>query len=123
MSATTGNVGSDEAGMSYRISVARGIAGNDAGSLWERSAVSQAQIEIDSTLRFESEVGYGLYGRNGLYAPYAGLGFQEGSERSYRMGVRFTNDLAVSYGMELERRKRGGIAPDHRIMLSGSTRW
>ena len=118
----TGNMGNDNAGMSYNVSLARG-SGNKVGSIWERSAVSQAQLAIDSTLRFESEVGYGLYGRSGLYTPYIGLGFQEGGDRSYRMGVRFSNDLAVTFGMELERREPKRTAPDHRVMLTGATSW
>ena len=118
----TGNMGNDNAGMSYNVSLARGN-GNQVGSIWERSAVSQAQLVIDSTLRFESEVGYGLYGRSGLYTPYIGLGFQEGDDRSYRMGVRFSNDLAVAFGMELERREPENTAPDHRVMLTGATSW
>ena len=118
----TGNMGNDNAGMSYNVSLARG-SGNKVGSIWERSAVSQAQLVIDSTLRFESEFGYGLYGRSGLYTPYIGLGFQEGDDRSYRMGVRFSNDLAVTFGMELERREPKRTAPDHRVMLTGATSW
>ena len=118
----TGNMGNDNAGMSYNVSLARG-SGNKVGSIWERSAVSQARLVIDSTLRFESEVGYGLYGRSGLYTPYIGLGFQEGGDRSYRMGVRFSNDLAVTFGMELERREPKRTAPDHRVMLTGATSW
>ena len=118
----TGNMGNDNAGMSYNVSLARGN-GNKVGSIWERSAVRQAQLVIDSTLRFESEVGYGLYGRSGLYKPYIGLGFQEGGDRSYRMGVRFSNDLAMTFGMELERHELKRTAPDHRVMLTGATNW
>lgn len=119
----TGNMDNNNAGMSYNVSLVRGSAGNKAGSIWERSAVSQAQLVIDSTLRFESEVGYGVYGKSGLYTPYVGFGFQEGSDRSYRMGVRFSNDLAVTFGMELERRELKSTAPDHRVMLTGATSW
>ena len=116
----TGNMGNDNAGMSYNVSLARG---SGVGSIWERSAVRQAQLVIDSTLRFESEVSYGLYGRSGLYTPYIGLGLQKGGDRSYRMGMRFSNDLAVTFGTELERREPKRTAPDHRVMLTGATSW
>ena len=114
----------DRTGMSYGASLSHGKTGSEVESLWESSAAGRADQENRLATRVDAEVGYGLYGADGIYTPYTGLGLVDNGSRNYAVGVRYAGESALSLGLKLNRfEKKPDKSPDHRIMLTGQVDW
>ena len=113
----------DRTGMSYGASLSHGETGSEVETLWESSAAGRADEADRLATRAEAEVGYGLYGADGIYTPYAGLGLVDNSSRDYAVGIRYTGEAALSLGLEFNRLEKTDKSPDHRIMLTGQVDW
>ena len=112
-----------ETGMSYGASLSHGKTDSEVESLWERSATGYADEEDRLVSRLEAEVGYGLYGADGIYTPYASLGLADNGSRDYAVGMRFSGEAVLSLGLVLSRLEKTGKSPDHRVMLTGQVDW
>ena len=113
----------DRTGMSYGASLSHGKTGNAVESLWESAAAVRADEDNRLATRAEAEVGYGSYGADGIYTPYAGLGLVDDGSRDYAVGIRYSGEAALSLGLELNRFEKTDKSPDHRIMLTGQVDW
>ena len=85
--------------------------------------IGRTKEEDRLTTRLEAEIGYGLYGADGIYTPYTGLGLVDNGSRDYAVGIRYAGEAALSLGLELNRLEKNDTSPDHRIMLTGQIDW
>ena len=117
---------SGSAGMTYNASISTGRANSEASSsFWERSVSSTSNLaegKTETTSRFDSEIGYGVYGSNGLVTPYIGLGIQE-STRDYRVGTRFSTDSTLELQLEFEHHESDVKSSDNRVVLKTTLDW
>ena len=116
---------SGSAGMTYNASISTGRANSEASSsFWERSVSTSnlAEGKTETTSRFDSEIGYGVYGSNGLVTPYIGLGIQE-STRDYRVGTRFSTDSTLELQLEFEHHESDVKSSDNRMVLKTTLDW
>ena len=113
----------DRTGMSYGASLSHGEIDSKIDSLWESRAAGRVKETERLTTRLAAEVGYGLYGADGIYTPYAGLGLMDNGSRDYAVGIRYAGEAAMSMGLELNRLEKTDKSPDHRIMLTGQMDW
>ena len=116
---------SGSAGLTYNASISTGRTNSEAGSsFWERSVSTSnlAEGNTETTSRFDSEIGYGVYGGNGLVTPYIGLGIQE-STRDYRVGTRFSTDSTLELQLEFEHHESDVKSSDNRMVLKTTLDW
>lgn len=113
---------SDSAGLVYSSLLTLGITDSRTDSFWERSSSTRSLGDVEATSRIDAQVGYGLYGVNGLVTPYVGLGIGE-SARAYRTGTKFSTDSALDLRLEFEHRNSDTRSSDNRVVLEGAFDW
>ena len=117
----------DGTGMSYGASLSHGKTGSEVETLWESSVAGRAdeadRLATRLATRLAAEVGYGLYGADGIYTPYTGLGLVDNGSRDYSIGIRYTGEAALSLRLDISRFEKIDKSPDHRIMLTGQVDW
>ena len=115
-------LGTRNTGASYSLSLEHGNSESNISSLWERNVSGRLDETSERATQFDSEIGYGFFGEYGLYKPYAGIGLINHT-RSHRFGIRMSNESAVEYDLEFERRNNHAKPIDNRLMLTGQIDW
>ena len=115
-------LGTRNTGASYSLSLKHGNSESKMNSLWEKNVSKLLDDTSERATQFDSEIGYGFFEENGLYKPYAGIGLIN-STRSHRLGIRISNESAMEYDLEFERRNNNAKPIDNRLMLTGQLGW
>ncbi len=119
--------GSNGRGLSFSLSPGYGNTNSGTEKIWKDSLRDEISGDQDYSLRLDTRIGYGLTapGVRGLLTPYSEMTFG-GSDRSYRLGIRWELDSLFDLNLTGERIESNSSTADRaidRAMLKGNIRF
>ena len=119
--------GSNGRGLSFSLSPGYGNTNSGTEKIWKDGLRDEISGDQDYSLRLDTRIGYGLTapGVRGLLTPYSEMTFG-GSDRSYRLGIRWELDSLLDLNLTGERIESNSSTADRaidRAMLKGNIRF
>ena len=117
--------GADRRGLSLAIASSQGNALSGVNQMWNsNSPLAQGASFADAgSGRLEAEVGYGLGSfAGGPLVPFAGVAWQEGASRAFRIGSRFQLGSSLHLSLEGSRRDGSQYRPDNAFIIRAHLR-
>ena len=119
--------GSNGRGLSFSLSPGYGNTNSGTEKIWKDGLRDEISGDQDYSLRLDTRIGYGLTapGVRGLLTPYSEMTFG-GSDRSYRLGIRWELDSLFDLNLTGERIESNSSTADRaidRAMLKGNIRF
>ena len=117
--------GSDRRGLSLAIGSSQGNALSGVNQMWNsNSPLAQGAPFADAgSGRLEAEAGYGLGSfAGGPLVPFAGVAWQEGASRAFRIGSRFQFGSSLHLSLEGSRRDGSQYRPDNAFIIRAHLR-
>ena len=103
-----------------------GDTASGVNALWSRQDASGLArgAAMDTSQRFQAQLGYGLEGLKGraLWVPFFGAEASAG-QQAYRLGLKLTSGPNLEAGLEIGRRAGTRGMAEAAIQLQGSVRW
>ena len=117
--------GADRRGLSLAIASSHGNSLSGVNQMWNaNSPLAQgAQFADAGSGRLEAEVGYGFGSfAGGPLVPFAGVAWQEGASRAFRIGSRFQLGSSLHLSLEGSRRDGSQYRPDNAFVIRARLR-
>ncbi len=119
--------GSNGRGLSFSLSPGYGNTNSGTEKIWKDGLRDEISGDQNYSLRLDTRIGYGLTapGVRGLLTPYSEMTFG-GSDRSYRLGIRWELDSLFDLNLTGERIESNSSTADRaidRAMLKGNIRF
>ncbi len=119
--------GSNGRGLSFSLSPGYGNTNSGTEKIWKDGLRDEISGDQGYSLRLDTRIGYGLTapGVRGLLTPYSEMTFG-GSDRSYRLGIRWELDSLFDLNLTGERIESNSSTADRaidRAMLKGNIRF
>ena len=119
--------GSNGLGLSFSLSPGYGNTNSGTEKIWKDGLRDEISGDQNYSLRLDTRIGYGLTapGVRGLLTPYSEMTFG-GSDRSYRLGIRWELDSLFDLNLTGERIESNSSTADRaidRAMLKGNIRF
>ena len=117
--------GADRRGLSLAITSSHGNSLSGVNQMWNaNSPLAQGAPFADAgSGRLEAEVGYGLGSfAGGPLVPFAGVAWQEGASRAFRIGSRFQFGSSLHLSLEGSRRDGSQYRPDNAFIIRAHLR-